>query len=184
MTTSRLLFLMAALLAGPALAQQTAPPAPPAPAPAPAAIAPTGGDRTFMAEAMRGNLAEIQLARLAATKAQNEEVKAYARTLEADHAKANEAAKTVAGADITGQTTAPTAEQQQEFERMQAASGAAFDKAFIEHAVQDHRKDIEKYQKAAGGSSATAAYARQVLPDLQKHLLEAERLSKAIAGTR
>ena len=44
--------------------------------------------------------------------------------------------------------------------------------------MKDHKEDIAKYQKEAGGSGPAADYAKAILPDLRKHLQTAERLER------
>ena len=54
-------------------------------------------DEEFMKEAAQGGMAEVKLGELAATKAQNPDVKAFAKKMVADHGKANAELKTLAG---------------------------------------------------------------------------------------
>jgi hypothetical protein len=45
--------------------------------------------------------------------------------------------------------------------------------------IKDHQDDIAKYEKEANSGSGPAAdYARQVLPDLRKHLQMAQQLQQ------
>ena len=47
---------------------------------------------------------------------------------------------------------------------MAKLNGAAFDKAFAEHMVKDHKKDIAAYQKASRKQDAAGRYAQSTLP--------------------
>jgi putative membrane protein len=47
---------------------------------------------------------------------------------------------------------------------MAKLNGAAFDKAFAEHMVKDHKKDIAAYQKASRKQDAAGQYALSTLP--------------------
>jgi putative membrane protein len=60
--------------------------------------------------------------------------------------------------------------------------GDAFDKQFASHMVMDHKKDIKEYQADTKNKDATADYASQTLPTLQKHLETAESLTKSLSG--
>jgi hypothetical protein len=43
--------------------------------------------------------------------------------------------------------------------------------------VEDHQKDIKKYTEEAGkGDGKASTYAKQVLPDLKKHLAMAQHI--------
>jgi len=65
---------------------------------------------------------------------------------------------------------------------MEGKNGADFDRAFIEHAVKDHRKDISKFEKASRDLNDTdlRAFATESLPTLRSHLAEAERIAKSL----
>jgi putative membrane protein len=67
---------------------------------------------------------------------------------------------------------------------MAKLNGAAFDKAFAQHMVMDHKKDIAAYQKEAKKQDATGQYAKATLPTLQKHLQSAQSLEKPKAAKR
>ena len=63
--------------------------------------------------------------------------------------------------------------------KLDGLSGAAFDKAFVDAAVEDHQKDIAKYEaQAKSGDAQTAALANKTLPTLRKHLEAAQKLQK------
>jgi putative membrane protein len=73
--------------------------------------------------------------------------------------------------------TKPKAEAQQEYEKLKALKGADFDKAFAEHMVMDHQKEIEKFEEQAeGGSDEVAQFAKQTLPVLNTHLDLAKKI--------
>jgi putative membrane protein len=61
-------------------------------------------------------------------------------------------------------------------------SGADYDRAFIEHAIKDHRKDISKFERASRdlNDSELKAFATETLPTLRNHLAEAERIAKSM----
>jgi hypothetical protein len=66
-------------------------------------------------------------------------------------------------------------------QELAALSGGKFDRYFIDSMVKDHKEDIAKYEKEAhSGSAAAAAYAKEILPDLRKHLQIAERLQSQL----
>lgn len=62
-------------------------------------------------------------------------------------------------------------------EKLKALHGAAFDKQFKAMMVEDHQKDIAKYEQQAKSQDAqTAALAQKTLPVLRKHLDAAKAL--------
>jgi putative membrane protein len=75
---------------------------------------------------------------------------------------------------------APNAAQKQAYDRMAKMTGAAFDKAFAQHMVADHKKDIAEYRTEAKRSDVAGKYAADTLPTLLRHLETAQSLqSKA-----
>jgi putative membrane protein len=64
--------------------------------------------------------------------------------------------------------------------RLAKLSGAAFDRKFASEMVKDHKKEIAEYQRAAKKQGDPAGtYASETLPILQKHLENAQALTKA-----
>jgi putative membrane protein len=55
-------------------------------------------------------------------------------------------------------------------------SGNAFDGAYMQHMVQDHKKTVADFQKQAqsGSDPALKSFAQKYLPIIQQHLQMAE----------
>ena len=131
----------------------------------------------FVKKAIQGNLAEVQMGKLAEQKGGGDGVRSYGRQLQQDHAKANTKAKDVAKAVKMEPPTEPSKEQKDAYERLAKLAGGSFDREFIEHAIEDHERDIREYENAAKSFNATVAkYASDTLPDLRKHLEMARAL--------
>jgi putative membrane protein len=62
--------------------------------------------------------------------------------------------------------------------KLNALTGADFDKEFVRATIEDHKKDIAAYEQAAKGTGPVAEMAQQTLPTLKKHLAAAEALQK------
>ena len=142
----------------------------------------------FIVKAVQGNLAEMQMGQLAQQNGQSQEVKAFGQTLQQDHSAANQTnqkATTVAQQLGVPAPTEPNKKQKADYAKMSRTTGAGFDKAFAQHMVMDHKKDIAEYKKAAGmKSDPAAAYASETLPTLQTHLETAQSLAKPAARTQ
>jgi putative membrane protein len=133
----------------------------------------------FIKESIEGNLAEVKVGGLAEQKGASQGVKDFGAALVKDHGMANEKAKQVAQAMGVSPPDAPGMKQKAVYTELSALSGETFDKHFVKAMVKDHQEDIAKYEKEANsGSGAAAAYAKQVLPDLRKHLKMAEQLQQ------
>jgi putative membrane protein len=134
-------------------------------------------DAAFVTEAMKGNNSEVAMGHLAMEQGGSQAVKDFGQMLVADHSDANDKLKAIASAANVPVTDAITDEATAGSAKLKAMDGAAFDKAFKQMAIDDHQKDIAKYEAQAKSSDAqTAAYATATLPTLRKHLDAAQKL--------
>jgi putative membrane protein len=133
----------------------------------------------FIKESIEGNLAEVKVGGLAEQKGASQGVKDFGAALVKDHGMANEKAKQAAQAMGVSPPDAPGMKQKAMYTELSALSGDKFDEHFVKAMVKDHQEDIAKYEKEANsGSGPAATYAKQVLPDLRKHLKMAEELQQ------
>jgi len=144
---------------------------------------PDKDSQKFIKAAIEGNIAEIDVGKLAQEKGKNPAVKQYGAMLVKDHgaakSKAEAAAKTVQVKPPTGSSVAEKAT----YLKLKVLSGDAFDKSFASSMVSDHQSDIKEYQKEAQKSDAVGSYAKEALPTLQKHLQEAQKLDQTLKQT-
>lgn len=141
------------------------------------ALAADKASESFVKEAMQGNSAEVRLGQLAEKNGESPKVKQYGAMLTKDHGNANAEAKKLAKTLNVQVPSTPNEKQQKAYEDLAALRGAAFDKAFAKHMVEDHQKDIDAYTKAASSKDkAVADYANSILPTLKKHLEQAKAL--------
>lgn len=180
-------FVLIGLSALPAAAEEgtTASEAPgPALAEAPAAVQAIDGP-TFVQRVMMGNALEIAISRLAADRAADEPLKSFARRMIADHQAAADKLGGIVttkgiGADATGavETTDPgTAEA---IGRLDAATGEAFDRIYLEILAKAHEDAIRLFTAYAesGDNAALRDFAVATLPTLQQHQNDAAELSQ------
>jgi putative membrane protein len=137
------------------------------------------GDQKFITEAIQGNLAEVKLGELAQQKGQSDGVKQFGQHLATDHGAANQKAMNVASQIGVTSPTEPNAKQKAIYDKLAKLSGPSFDRQFAQAMVKDHKEDIAKFQKEANKSTPAGTFAKEVLPDLQKHLQEAEKLTRS-----
>ena len=133
-------------------------------------------DREFAEKAAAGGAAEVEGGKAAEQRAASDKVKQFAARMVQDHGKANDELKQIASGKGLQLPSAPPAHEQQEMARMQKLSGAEFDKAYMDHMVKDHRKDVAEFRKQAksGKDPELKAFAAKTLPTLQEHLKLAE----------
>lgn len=134
-------------------------------------------DTAFVTDAIKGDNAEVAIGNLAADKATSQAAKDFGKMLATDHgAHKDKLAALAVTAGITVPDT-PSDEGKANLDKLKGLSGAAFDKEFKRLMVDDHTKDIAKYEKqASSGDAQTAALAKETLPTLHKHLDTANSL--------
>jgi putative membrane protein len=179
---------------------------------------------------------EVEHGKMAASKASNTQVKAYANTLVKDHTAANQQLMAIAkrknieiadqqthrrGSQMTGgsaSTTTPAtksganrtatsgttgttgasggvpttgeardrqASGMAHTEPWMSATGAAFDRGFIEAQVKAHQDAIALFEQQAngGGDNDLKAFAQKQLPGLRNHLKQAQDLRAKLGST-
>ncbi len=142
-------------------------------------------DKAFLREAIQGNLAEVDMGRLAQKRSRNEEIKNFGDMLVQDHSEANTRANAVARQIGLNPPTRPSVKQRLSYGYYASLRGNTFDRQFVKHMVDDHKKDIQAYQaQAQSGTGPVADYAKQTLPTLEKHLNTAESLQSKPTAQR
>ena len=141
----------------------------------------TGGDLAFMNEAAPGGLAEVELGRLAEERAASAEVKAFARQMIADHAKAGEKLKQLAQQKkvVLPEAILPKAKQTKEM--LSKLQGAEFDRAYVKAMLEVHLSDVAAFEAVAKNATDAdvKAFAGETVPTLKHHL----EMIRAIAQT-
>lgn len=139
-------------------------------------------DDAFARKAAEGGLAEVELGQLAAQKASNADVKAFAQKMVDDHTKVNDQLKQVAAQQNIQLPAQLSAKDKAEKARLEKLSGQAFDRAYMKNQVMDHKKDIAAFQQEAtnGRDEAIKSFAQQTLPTLHEHLKLAENADSQV----
>ncbi len=140
----------------------------------------TGGDLAFMNDAAPGGMAEVELGKMAAGKAQNAEVKAFGQKMVDDHSKANDELKQIAAQKKVMLPPDVLPAHKQLMEKLSKLSGADFDKEYVAAMVEAHEKDVTAFENVSktAADADVKAFATKTLPTLKMHL----EMIKAMAG--
>lgn len=134
-------------------------------------------DAAFVTDAIKGDNGEVAIGQLAQAQGQSQAVKDFGKLLVSDHGAHKQELASLAQSAGVPLTDEPTDEGKTNLEKLKALNGAEFDKQFKSMMVEDHTKDIAKYEKqASSGDAQTAALAQKTLPTLRKHLDAAKAL--------
>lgn len=142
----------------------------------------TGGDLAFMNDAAPGGLAEVELGRLAEERAASAEVKAFARQMIADHAKAGEKLKQLAQQKnvVLPEAILPKAKQTKEM--LSKLQGAEFDRAYVKAMLEVHLTDVAAFEAVAKNATDAdvKAFAGETVPTLKHHLEMIRTIAKSM----
>ncbi|MEY2528021.1 MAG: putative rane protein [Verrucomicrobiota bacterium] len=165
---SRIALIVAgcALCLGPAAqaAKEPAKTEQPKPSASPATAALSTKDKSFMKDAAKGGMMEVDMGKMAQEKGKSAEVKKIGSRMVADHSKANAELMAIAkkkGVDLSKEK--PSAHKMDE---------ANFDKAYVDMMVKDHEKDLAAFQAEAkdGSDADVKAFASKTSEVIKKHL--------------
>jgi putative membrane protein len=132
----------------------------------------SSADSEFMNKAAIGGMAEVELGKIASTKATSADVKQFGQQMMADHTRANTELKTLAASKNVTLPTELDAKRKEAMDKLSKLSGAAFDKEYVRMMVEDHEKDVADFEKQANGGtdSDVKSFASRTLPTLKMHL--------------
>lgn len=137
-------------------------------------------DKEFVSKAGMGGLFEVQAGNLALQKAQNAEVKSFAQRMVTDHTNATAELTQLATIKGVALPTELGGPHKGAFDHLNMLSGAEFDKAYMQHMVEDHDKDVAEFEKASTTAmdGDVKTWAGKTLPTLQQH----QQLSKEVSS--
>src|SRR5579864_1444109 len=137
----------------------------PTPKPTPGAPAKAGSklsaaDKTFMINAAKGGMMEVEMGKMAAQNGQNADVKKFGNRMVTDHSKANNELMTLAKEDGVSLPGAKSAGKWKS------------DKDYMNDMVKDHEKDLAEFQKEAqnGTDPDVKAFAAKGAKMVSTHL--------------
>jgi len=139
-------------------------------------------DKLFLVCAAIDNNAEIQLAQLAQTKAQDQHVKQIAQRIMQDHQTAQDQLKQTAQQVGIQLPQSVPATKQQELRVFQSLSGKDFDQQYIACMQAGHAKAVNQYQAVAqlAKNDQVKDYASKTLPTLQMHFQHVQQAATAL----
>lgn len=182
-----ILFATAALAVSPAFAGALQPATITAPAAADGlvriALSAAAGD--YATATSQVNTAEIAVGKLAESKSTNAGVKQFAAMMIKDHTAAEAKLKAIVDAE-KGRIAGPAVSPQDAAlkQKLQAASGAAFDKMYVQAMVEGHTAALKAQQAYAksGDNAALKAFAADMSKAVAMHLQHAEALASKLGS--
>ena len=129
-------------------------------------------EESFWTIAADGGLAEVEMGKLASQKAQDPEIKKFARMMVTDHTKANIELKNIAAKQKIELPKEIGPRHRSTIDELNRLNGADFDREYVQAMVDYHEADVQLFEvKAEDDSDEQAkAFAAKTLPVLRKHL--------------
>lgn len=134
----------------------------------------------FAVKAASGGMMEVQLGDAAQQQAAGTRIKEFGNMMVRDHSKANDELKTLA---VSKNITLPDSvgeDHKKHIDDLMKKKGTEFDRAYIDMMVDDHKEDIDMFEKAANNlkDPDLKAFAARTLPTLRAHLDSAQTIQE------
>jgi predicted outer membrane protein len=143
-------------------------------------------DQKMLMNIAQANIDEIEAGKIAQSKSESPEIKAFAQQMIDDHSKALAEVQALAKQKGVTLPTEPDARHKAEMAKYEHMSGEAFNKAYMSHAgVADHRAmhaALAKDEKNAKDPELKALIAK-LTPVVEQHLRSAQQMPAAKTGT-
>lgn len=138
----------------------------------------------FVNKAAIGGMFEVESSKLADHASQNSGVKNFAHMMVSDHTGANAKLEKIAGEQKLSVPSSLDAEHQAILDRLNAAKGEAFDKAYVEAQRSAHEEAVSLFEGYAkdGDNASLKAFANDTLPTLKMHQEKVATIAESADG--
>ena len=142
----------------------------------------TEDDANWAVEAANGGMTEVEMGKLARDKATSQRLKDFGAMMVSDHGKAGDQLKQIAASKNITLPASLSDKSQKELDDLNKKTGKDFDKAYMDMMLDDHKHDVDKFQKGSNDlkDPDLKSFAAQTLPIIQMHLDSI----KAISGKK
>lgn len=140
----------------------------------------SAGDEKALKDMAQANINEVAAGKLALNKAESSDVKAFAQKMVDDHGSALTKVQAVAEKKGVTLPTEPDAKHKAMADKLEKASGAEFDKMYMENAgTKDHEMVLSKLKSDAKNikDADVMALADAHTPVVEQHLKSAEQMT-------
>jgi putative membrane protein len=135
-------------------------------------------DATFINAAGTAGIEEVKFGQLAEQKATTRAIRAFATQMVTDHTTANDKLIALANAKQMTPPSSMDTMHDQAYSDLDSTRGRAFNKLYMDGQVADHEQVVEAFKGEVqnGTDPDVTAFARQMLPILERHLQMAKRI--------
>jgi putative membrane protein len=139
-------------------------------------------DEQFLIKAIECDHSEVERADLAKKRSDNAEVRKFAETLRSAHDECRKDMLKHAGDLKTAIVAGLSKEHKECMEKLGKLEGKSFDREYLQTVLDNHQKMIKLFQGEAsdGKIDALRAHAKKLVPTLQDHRKQAQKLKDKI----
>jgi putative membrane protein len=134
----------------------------------------------YVPNAAMGDMYELQAAEIALEKSRSPQVRELATMIRADHTAASEAFKPIAAREAADVELPTGLDERRQglIDNLRSASAEDFDRVYLDQQVAAHQEAVTLHRGFSDNADAPglAGHARIVLPKIEAHLAQAERL--------
>ena len=143
-------------------------------------------DQQFIRKAAQGNLAEVELGKLAVQKSLSNDVKRFGQQMIDDHGKAMDHLKQLAAKKSLHLSSSPDASESATAKRLSKLSGDQFDNAYMAQMLKDHKVEVDDFRKENKTTQDRdiRGFVTETLPILEDHLKKAETIAPDLKAQR
>ena len=139
-------------------------------------------DAQFLNDVAASNMAEIKMAQLAQTKGNSQDVKDIAKMLETDHSAVLSEVKSFSSNRSVTLPAEEKPEAKDHYNMLNGKTGKEFDKDWVEHMIDGHKKSIAKFEGAQTdlNDADLKTWVSNTLPKLRTHLDKLNECNKKL----
>lgn len=141
-------------------------------------------DQEFLIRAAEAGNAEIKFSELAETRANNDQVKDFARQMVREHKQMSDQLSSYAKELKTAVLAGLDKDANAAYQRLSKLRGDEFDRAYMQQMVEDHEKAVRLFEGEAksSGTSDLKTFAEKNLPTIRDHLKHARSVLSTLKG--
>jgi putative membrane protein len=143
------------------------------------------GDADFVRAAALGNMTEIEAGRLAQQRATDPQVRQFGERMVTDHSNLQQTLQRVAATHGFEMPRQLDAKHRDMINSLASRSGRDFDRAYMDMMLEDHEKDVAKFEMASNqaDNENVRSFAAETLPTLREHLRLARDLHSPVQAS-
>ena len=139
-------------------------------------------DTAYIRQVIRGNLTEVELGKLAESRAVNADVKEFAKRMVSDHNSMNQQWGTLARSNSMRAEVTLGRVKDASVERLEGRSGAEFDQSYMAEMIRRHEQDLAAFEQMEKSARSTEVreLAKSGVSAIREHLVLGQQVGSRV----